>query len=173
MSLPRSFPSSDEIGRVSAIEVELYHGARTNIRSLFEHADDSPAEIDAYIDLGEVFVVRSTQQIVGHVQLIAAGTQWEIKSVAVIEGERRQGIGTALVRTALNRACAAGARRVVVATATADIDNLRFYQRLGFRMERIERDAFGAERGYVDDLKVHGIRVRDRVWLSLDCDDRG
>jgi RimJ/RimL family protein N-acetyltransferase len=62
---------------------------------------------------------------------------------------------------------------VVVATATADIDNLRFYQRLGFRMERIERDAFSAERGYRGDLKVHGIRVRDRVWFSLNCDDCG
>jgi ribosomal protein S18 acetylase RimI-like enzyme len=97
----------------------------------------------------------------------------EIKSVAVIDGARRQGIGTALVRAALHRACAAGARRVVVATSTADIDNLRFYQRRGFRMERIERDAFSAEGGYHEDLKVHGIRVRDRVWFSLNCEDCG
>jgi GNAT superfamily N-acetyltransferase len=173
MSLPRSFPSSHEIARVSAIEVELYHGARADVRSLFEHADDSPAQIDAYIDLGEVLVVRSNQQIAGHLQLIADGTQWEIKSVAVIDRERGQGIGTALVRAALNRACAAGARPVVVATATADIDNLRFYQRLGFRMDRIERDAFSAERGYPDDLKVDGMRVRDRVWFSLNCEDCG
>jgi GNAT superfamily N-acetyltransferase len=148
----------------------LYHGARANIRSLFEHADDSPAQIDAYIDLGEVLVVRSNQQIAGHLQLIADSTQWEIKSLAVIERERGQGIGTALVRAALNRACALGARRVVVATATADIDNLRFYQRLGFRMDRVERDAFNTERGY-HSLQVHGIPVRDRVWLSFNCDD--
>jgi ribosomal protein S18 acetylase RimI-like enzyme len=140
---------------------------------LFEQADDSPAQIDAYIDLGEMLVVRSNQQIAGHLQLIADGTQWEIKSVAVIDRERGHGIGTALIRAALNRACAAGARRVVVAAATADIDNLRFYQRLGFRMERIERDAFSAERGYHDDLKVHGLRVRDRVWFSLSCEDCG
>jgi len=140
---------------------------------LFEHADDSPAQIDAYIDLGEVLVVRSNQQIAGHLLLIADSTQWEIKSVAVIGRRRGQGIGTALVHAALNRACAAGACRVAVATATADIDNLRFYQRLGFRMERIERDAFSAERGYHDDLKVHSIPVRDRVWFSFNCDDRG
>jgi ribosomal protein S18 acetylase RimI-like enzyme len=158
---------------VSAIEVELYHGERTDLRSLFEHADDSPAKIDAYIDLGEVLVVRSNQAIVGHLQLIADDTQWEIKSVAVIDRERGQGIGTALVRAALNRACAAGAQRVVVATATADVDNLRFYQRVGFRMDRIERDAFSTERGYPDDLKVDNMRVRDRVWFSLNCEDCG
>jgi len=140
---------------------------------LFEQADDSPAQIDAYIDLGDVLVVRSNQQIAGHLQLIAGSTQWEIKSVAVIDRERGQGIGTTVVRAAFNRACAAGAPRVEVATATSDIDNLRFYQRLGFRMERIEHDAFSAERGYRDDLKVHGIPVRDRVWFSLNGDDRG
>jgi ribosomal protein S18 acetylase RimI-like enzyme len=173
MSLPRNFPSNHEIARVSAIEVELYHGARADLRSSFEHADDSPAEIDAYIDLGEVLVVRSNQQVVGHLQLIADGTQWEIKSLAVIDRERGQGIGTALVRAALSRACAASAQRVVVATATADVDNLRFYQRLGFRMDRIERDAFSVERGYPDDLTVDGMRVRDRVWLSLNCENCG
>jgi ribosomal protein S18 acetylase RimI-like enzyme len=138
---------------------------------LFEHADDSPAQIDAYIDLGEVFIARFNQRLAGHLQLIADGTRWEIKSVAVIDRERGQGIGTALIRAALNRACAAGAQSVVVATETADIDNLRFYQRLGFRMDRIERDAFSAERSYPDDLKVDGIRVRDRVWFSLNCEE--
>jgi GNAT superfamily N-acetyltransferase len=173
MSSPRNFPSSHVIARVSAIEVELYHGARADIRSLFEYADDAPAQIDAYIDLGEVLVVRSRQRIAGHLQMIAVGTQWEIKSFAVRDGERRKGIGTALVRAALSRACAGRASRVVVATATADIDNLRFYQRLGFRMERVERDAFSAERGYHDKLAVDGIPVRDRVWFSLNCDDWG
>jgi ribosomal protein S18 acetylase RimI-like enzyme len=83
----------------------------------------------------------------------------------VVETHEREGIGTALVRAALDRAFAAGATQVLVATATADIGNLRFYQRLGFRMDRIERDVFTAERGYAA-LDVDGIPVRDRVWLS-------
>ena len=33
------------------------------------------------------------------------------------------------------------AGRVLVATAAADIGNLRFYQRQGFRMRSVERDA--------------------------------
>ena len=41
-----------------------------------------------------------------------------------------------------------GAAMLQVATATADIGNLRFYQRLGFRMREIERDAFTAASGY-------------------------
>jgi hypothetical protein len=55
---------------------------------------------------------------------------------------------------------------VRVATAAADIDNLRFYQRSGFRMRSAERDAFPAANGY-EPTSVDGIELRDRVWLDL------
>src|SRR3954451_13704374 len=113
------------------LTLELFDGSRAALRPLFALADDSPTEIDKYLALGEVLVARNTQDIVGHVQLIAAGPTWEIKSLAVMDQHHRQGIGRALVRAALDRAFAAGAIRVVVATAAADIANLRFYQRLG------------------------------------------
>lgn len=151
--------------------VELFGGSRSELLPLFAHADDSAAEIDSYINLGEVLVARRAQRIIGHVQLIAACADWEIKSVAVIEKQRGQGIGAALVRAALDRAFSAGASRILAAAAAADIDNLRFYQRLGFRMDRVERDAFGVDRGYPR-LEVDGIPVRDRVWFSIDVNDR-
>ena len=50
-----------------------------------------------------------------------------------------------------------GAERLLVATAAADLDNLRFYQRLGFRMLRIERDAFTPGFGYPEGLTVGGV----------------
>ena len=67
----------------------------------------------------------------------------------------------------------AGAERVLVATATADVDNLRFYQRHGLRMDRIERDVFTVERGYPPALVPDGIPGRDLVWLSVTRDERG
>jgi hypothetical protein len=56
---------------------------------------------------------------------------------------------------------------LVVATAAADIGNLRFYQRLGFRLRSIERDAFTPAIGYPPGLEIDGIELRDRVWLDL------
>jgi hypothetical protein len=56
---------------------------------------------------------------------------------------------------------------LVVATAAADTRVLRFYQLLGFRMLRVERDAFTPENGYPE-IDVDGIPLRDRVWLSLE-----
>ncbi|MCC6369058.1 MAG: GNAT family N-acetyltransferase [Bryobacterales bacterium] len=138
---------------------------------LFEEADDSASEIRGYFELGEVYVARRGQQIVGHVQLIASGEVWEVKSVAVVESMQGQGIGATLIRKALDRAFSAGAARVVAATATADIGNLRFYQRLGFRMDRVERDVFCPDRGYPN-VEADGIEVRDRVWFSIEVHGR-
>ena len=60
------------------------------------------------------------------------------------------------------------AARGWVATATADSGNLRFYQRLGFRMVCVERDAFGPATGYPMPIDIDGIALRDRVWLDVD-----
>jgi hypothetical protein len=57
---------------------------------------------------------------------------------------------------------------VLVATASADVGNLRFYQRLGFRMRSVERDAFTEATGYDAHAHADGIALRDRVWLDLD-----
>jgi GNAT superfamily N-acetyltransferase len=76
------------------------------------------------------------------------------------------GIGAALVRAAAGLVAAEGGTELLVATAAADVGNLRFYQRQGFRMRSIERDAFTSATGYPPDLRVDGIDLRDRVWLD-------
>src|SRR3954451_6876650 len=76
------------------------------------------------------------------------------------------GIDRRLVRTAVTAVAAAGGTELLVATAAADIGNLRFYQRQGFRMRAIERDVFTPAAGYPPGLSTDGIAVRDRVWLD-------
>jgi len=156
-----------ESGRVTAYaEIGPFHGDRAELRDLFGLADDSAQEIDRYIDEGEVLVARWEGRIIGHVQLTGSRGEREIKSVAVEETHQQRGMGAALVRAAVDRAFAEGAMRVMVATATADIENLRFYQRLGFRMERVQRDVFTDASGYAG-LEANGIPVRDQVWFSM------
>jgi predicted N-acetyltransferase YhbS len=107
-------------------------------------------------------------EIAGHLLLVDAATPGalEIKNMAVRESLRGRGIGARLVRAALDTAAAAASTRVVVATAAADTGNLRFYQRMGFRLCRVERDAFTPASGYPPGLRVDGIELRDRVWLD-------
>jgi GNAT superfamily N-acetyltransferase len=86
--------------------------------------------------------------------------------MAVREGFQGRGVGARLVRAALDLVEAESGSVLVVATAAADIGNLRFYQRQGFRMRAIERDAFTPATGYPAGISIDGIELRDRVWLD-------
>ena len=46
-------------------------------------------------------------------------------------------------------------------------DSLRFYQRQGFRLYQIVRDAFIPSKGYAEGVMIDGIPLRDQVWLEL------
>jgi len=155
--------------REPVVAIEWYAGDRDALRPLFELAEDSPAELDSYLHSGRILVARTGPEIVGHLQLTDAGQpgQAEVKNMAVREDLQGRGLGRRLMQAALTLLAAEGVITVRVATAAADIGNLRFYQRLGFRMRSIERDAFTDSAGYPPGSEVAGIALRDRVWLDL------
>src|SRR6202012_2039883 len=92
--------------------------------------------------------------------------QAEIKNMAVRETRQGQGGGRRLIQAAVTIAAAESVTTLLVATAAADIGNLRFYQRQGFRMRSIERDAFTPATGYPPGLRIDGIELRDRGGLD-------
>lgn len=164
--MPRPFADRDE----PPITVDWYDGDRDALRPLFELAEDSAAELDSYQRAGRVLVARRGRHIAGHLQLTGDGQpgQAEIKNMAVREDLQGQGIGRQLVRAALALLAAEGVTTVRVATAAADTGNLRFYQRQGFRMRSVERDAFTEASGYPPGSEADGIPLRDRVWLDVE-----
>ncbi|MCK9875831.1 GNAT family N-acetyltransferase [Frankia sp. Ag45/Mut15] len=175
-------------GQRSTPTIELYDGDRCALRSQFELAEDSAALLDAYLPLGRVLVARIGPDIVGHLQVVptehhdshgpdhpavgmpvgtAVGTP-EIRNMAVLTAYQGQGIGQALIKALIDLIAAESPRVLLVATAAAGIGNLRFYQRCGFRLRSIERDAFTEAAGYPPGILLDGIALRDRVWLDLD-----
>lgn len=157
---------------VVAVRIVEHRGPRAELRRLFELAEDSVAALDAYMDEGRVLIAIDGDGMVGHVQITATGVarEAEIKNIAVDPATQGRGIGRALVEAAIALARAEGRSTLVVATAAADIGNLRFYQRQGFRMRSIEPDAFTEAKGYRGDAKIGGIALRDRVWLTRALD---
>src|SRR3954469_24979306 len=154
------------------IRIDLHTGDREALRPLFELAEDSRTELDGYLDDGVVLVAIEGQQVVGHLQLTTPDRRgtFEIKNMAVLPTHQRRGVGRLLVDAALERVRLTSGTTVRVATAAADIGNLRFYQRAGFRMRSVERDAFTVATGYPAGTQIDGIELRDRVWLELELD---
>jgi GNAT superfamily N-acetyltransferase len=151
------------------MRIDAYHDDRAALRSLFELAEDSATELDGYLHTGRILVARNDDDddVIGHLQLTetADPSELELKNMAVLPERQGEGVGRELVSAALELAAIEQRERMIVATATADIGNLRFYQRQGFRMHSIERDAFTAATGYADEV-IDGIPLRDRVWLD-------
>jgi GNAT superfamily N-acetyltransferase len=152
------------------VRIAWYDGPRLALWDLFELADDSSEQIDGYIELGRVLAAfDDADEVVGHVQLVdgdRAGAV-ELRSIAVREELQGRGIGRQLVERALALCRDEGKRAVSVTTATADIDNLRFYQRLGFRASSVTRDAFTEAQGYPPQLEANGIPVRDSITFTV------
>src|SRR5262249_25840643 len=94
----------------------------------------------------------------------------EIKNMAVEAACRGRGIGRTLIEAAIDLTRARGHSTLAVATAAADVGNLRFYQLAGFRMRTVQREAVTRVAGYPAGLMIDGIPLRDRVWLELHLD---
>ena len=151
------------------VRIDWFDGPRAALSGLFALADDAPVQVQRYRQLGRVLAAWDGPTVVGHLQLITPerGDDVEVKSLAVREDRQGAGIGRMLVERAIS-ACREQNRSVlVVATAAADTRVLRFYQRLGFRFLRVERDVFTPQAGYPR-VDIDGVPLRDRVWLSLD-----
>ena len=159
------------VGEGSRQEVVIreFSGDRAALRGLFEEAEDSATQLNSYQGLGRVLVAQpGVGPPVGHAQVVPtdrAGVV-ELKNMAVLSGMRGRGLGRSLVEAALRLAADSGASEMLVGTATADVGNLRFYQRCGFRFVAVERDVFTTQNGYPSTIEIDGIQLRDRVWLA-------
>ena len=151
--------------------IEWFEGPRSELADLFALADDSAEQVERYRDLGRVLVARDGATLIGHLQLIPCEhtNETEIKSLAVREDRQGSGVGRSLMTRAIAACREQDRAALVVATAAADMGVLRFYQRLGFRFLRVERDIFTPETGYPP-AEVDGVPLRDQLWLSLTLD---
>jgi GNAT superfamily N-acetyltransferase len=148
--------------------IELFTGDRANLRPLFELAEDSPSVLDSYLESGRILVALVGDDVVGHLQLVDTDSPGalELKNMAIRESLQGRGLGRRLVQAAIELVTAEERSTLRLATAAADVGNVRFYQRLGFRMRSIERDAFTPATGYPADIAIDGIALCDRVWMD-------
>lgn len=154
---------------ISTVKIDIYEGSRSGLLPLFALADDSPLQVSRYMELGMLLAAYEKDEVVGCAQIIETpdASVYELKSIAVSPARQRTGIGRELIHAAIRHCRQRNGDRLIVSTATADTGNLRFYQRQGFRLYQIVRDAFLPSNGYAEGVMIDGIPLRDQVWLEL------
>jgi ribosomal protein S18 acetylase RimI-like enzyme len=145
--------------------------ARERFLPLLLLADESERQVRSYMQCGDLYVYASdAERDAAGVMLVIAAEEGavELKAVAVAPHLQGQGLGLRMLRAVIDDLRARGVRRVIVGTPNAGIGQLAYYQKAGFRLLRVERDFFSADRGYPPHLEENGIRLRDMVWMDQD-----
>jgi len=124
---------------------------------------------DEMVDASKLpgFLALSDGEMVGLVTLIKRPDEWEILTLDSLS--RWGGTGTLLLNAVIEQARDSGIPRLFVRTSNDNLDAFRFYQRRGFRLERIVQGVIDKERELKPDLPLrgdYGIEIHDEVLLA-------
>lgn len=127
-------------------------------------ADEDEAVVHNYMNDGELYVIRYGELFAGVTLLIEQSeTTIELKNIAVVSEFQGRGIGKIALQLISDSCQAKGYTQVIVGTANSSIDNIAFYQKAGFRMDKIKKDFFS---NYSEPIYENGIRAIDMIVFS-------
>jgi N-acetylglutamate synthase-like GNAT family acetyltransferase len=104
-------------------ELAAYHSALYDAVALATR--DPAAAVDAYLEVGRLWIANEDDQVVGIAGTVATGSTAELEPVVVDRTARRRGIGRLLVEAAVADALAQGAQQVFVRPAARNVDAIR------------------------------------------------
>ena len=133
---------------------------------------DTEPQVRGYLQQGDLYALRGADGEPLGVTLVLSesaepGTA-ELRAVAIDPAQHTRGLGQRMLMGVLADLRARGFRRSVVGTSNAGIGQIAFYQKVGFRLWRIERDYFTPEKGYDPDERENGLPHRDIIWFDQD-----
>ena len=126
-----------DFGRIAELTAGVYRDEQLAPEAYLSQL----ADVAGRAERAELLVARDGEAVVGSVALVLAGEFGEITSsddeaafrmLVVDPATRGRGIGELLVRACLDRARAAGKRRMVLSTDPRMTAAHRLYERLGF-----------------------------------------
>ncbi|GGB34917.1 N-acetyltransferase [Roseibium aquae] len=113
------------------------------------------------------YVAVLGNEMVGLVTFIKRENEWEILTLDSLQ--RWSGTGTELLNAVIDDAREAGVKRLTVRTSNDNLDAFRFYQRRGFRLERVTPGVIEEERERKPEIPLrgdYGIEIRDEVLFA-------
>jgi ribosomal protein S18 acetylase RimI-like enzyme len=136
---------------------------RNNYRQLLILGDEDPRMLDKYIDKGKMFVAKDQTVTIGVLIIVPVSVEiLEIKNIAVKEKFQSRGVGSFLI-SYVEKKFANKYKSIQVGTGDADLSNIRFYLKNGYRFSAIREKFFEQ---YDQPIFANGIQLQDMVVLS-------
>ncbi|WGG46575.1 GNAT family N-acetyltransferase [Rossellomorea sp. DA94] len=112
-------------------------------------------------------VLNKDNRITGLITYVLKGAECEIISLDSLE--EKKGIGTSLMKEVERVAAENGCRRITLITTNDNLPALKFYQKRGYRISTIHRDAVEKARRIKPEIPMignDGIPIRDEIELE-------
>lgn len=139
----------------------------TPLRELLLLADESEASVADYIHRGTVYAAYRGGQVVGQYVLIHTRPfTAEVVNIAVAPEHQRQGIATALLAHAVEKARKAGFRILEIGTGDCGAGQIALYERCGFVRCGLDEDYF--RKHYPAPIFENGVECRHMVRLRME-----
>ncbi|RWZ58784.1 GNAT family N-acetyltransferase [Halobacillus fulvus] len=124
-------------------------------------ADEDEQIVRSYLYEGELYALTTDDQTVAAALFTFPEDHTvEIKNIAVEDTHRGQGYGKKVITWAFDHFKNKGYEKMIVGTSNSSIDNLIFYQKVGFRFSDIKKGYFLS---YPEPFYEHGIRGFDMI----------
>ena len=151
------------------MDVTAYHGELTRIHwDLLLEADPHFDAVLAYTPPqhgeAEVFIIGEAKTPYAICVIVPIKGGFEIKNISTSVMMRRHGMASALIHHVVELARERGAECVEIGTSTTSHDQIRLYEKLGFKQDGILRDYFLS---YPEPIIENGLLARDIVMLRL------
>ena len=147
-------------------EITIARGSTSNAPiDLLLLADPSEEMINRYLSDSDLFVAREGDNTIGVLALKKEGNEAEIMNVAVDEHNQGKGIGSALIRHAIEFAKSSGIEKLIFGTADTSTDQQRLYQKLGFKKAGRIKDFFPTH--YPEPIIENGVQARDMIRFEM------
>lgn len=136
------------------------------LKALLLEADPDWDRVRGYLPQSQLFVILDAeQQYIAQLCLsTVTAQQGEIKNLSVAAAYRGQGLAKQLIAHVINLARQQQQQCLWVKTGNSSLDQLALYQKMGFRLDHIEKDVF---LDYPEPIFENGIACLDQVVLCL------
>ncbi|MCD2425605.1 GNAT family N-acetyltransferase [Niabella pedocola] len=127
-------------------------------------ADETIAAIEKYIYASAVYVLMQSGETIGVAALYPlSADELEIKNIAVAASHQNKGFGSFLIRQLIELARTQQYKMLVVGTADTGLQQIRFYERNGFKKYALRKNFFIEH--YPQPIFENGVQLKDMVLL--------
>ncbi|MDQ8935472.1 GNAT family N-acetyltransferase [Acinetobacter rudis] len=153
----------------SIYAVDLSQALGHEIQDLLLEADPNWQQVQDYLVNAQLYAMSIDAKPIAEICLVPYRCdEVEIKNLSVDEQYQGRGFAKQLIKYAIDIAIQQNLSGIWVKTGNSSLDQLALYQKMGFRMQHIEKDIF---LNYPQPIYENGIRCLDQVALFMSLKD--